>query len=109
VKNVAYKQILERFRRQSLIAVSVAEQLIYGFHSKLEYRKFRLIRRAVITIQNRFRYKRLLKLARERTQSLLLLKAGIMSVVAQDDIIQRRRKAIRIARFWRRGVLIAKM
>jgi hypothetical protein len=109
VKNVAYKQILERFRRQSLIAVSVAEQLIYGFHSKIEYRKFRLIRRAVITIQNRFRYKRLLKLARERTQALLLLKAGIMSVVAQDDIIQRRRKAIRIARFWRRGVLIAKM
>lgn len=59
VKNVAYKQILERFRKQSLIAVSVAEQLIEGFQSKLEYRKFRFLRRAVITIQNRFRYKKI--------------------------------------------------
>jgi myosin-5 len=80
---------LEEGRRRFMAAEQVIGQLIHGMKTRQEYIKFKMMRKATITIQAYFKGKKARKAYLERLEAIKKIQCAIEASIAQDRALRK--------------------
>jgi myosin-5 len=98
---IKMKYRLDDMKGKAMVAVNIVNQMIFGMKTKAAYRKFRILRKAVVKLQRNFRAKKMMRLFRLRKQAFTPLQCSIQAWIAQQKANVKLSSAKTILRYYR--------
>jgi myosin-5 len=98
---VKLKSRIIDFRRKGVVAVELVKQLVFGFKSKQNAMRFKMIRKVAYKLQANYRLQKGLRLFRKKRQSVCTIQSAMEAFIAQKKAKDKVVSAKVIARYYK--------